>query len=127
MKALNDAALSRAQAFWNANQVHKAGSVPASPVTPYLVISVGSGSGESYTLEETGPGTRSHRLVAQAIGRTLDELGFAVDKADGAFVGVRLTEATTTCRPEVSSPVFRDPDAGALLVCTLTYTFTEEQ
>lgn len=127
MRELSTAALSAAETAWNTGQVHKLGEVPASPVTPYLVVSVGSGSGENYTLDEEDPGTRTHRLAAQAVGRDAAEVEFAVEKADLAFIGVRLDASCTPCHPEASSPIIRDPDGGGLLTCTVTYTTSKEQ
>lgn len=127
MRHLQAAALTRGRAAWNSNQVHQVGAVPASPSTPYYVVSVGSGGGDTYTLDETEPGTRPYRVAVVAVGKTAAEVGFAVEKADAAFVGHRLTPECTPARAEVSTPVIRDPDGGALLVCTLTYTTTEEQ
>jgi hypothetical protein len=127
MRELSAAAIARVQVVWTQGRVYEVGSVPATPVTPYLMLSVGSGSGENYTLDEELPGTRSHRLAVQAVGKTADEVEFAVEKADAAFLGTRLDADCTPLHPEVSSPIFRDPDAGGLLTCTVTYTTSKEQ
>lgn len=126
MKAENDAALAAFEAAWKPAQVHLIGAVPTSPVTPYAAISVSSGSAENYRLHGEH-GSRSYRIVVQAVGKSVSEIGFPVDGADAAFLDKRLTIAgydTTPAQAEVSSPIIRDPDAGGLLSCTLTYTFT---
>lgn len=128
MKAIHAAALARAEAVWNATQVHEIGGVPASPVTPYLALSVtGPGPGGSARSGGSNGGAAVHRTVVQAVGRTAGEVAFAVEKATAAFVGHRLVVAgkrTTAPRDaEVASPVIRDPDAGGLLTCTLTFPF----
>ncbi|HET6816885.1 MAG TPA: hypothetical protein VFH66_06625 [Mycobacteriales bacterium] len=126
MQDLNTAALAKARAAWNAAQVHAVGKVPDNPTTPYLVGSVSSGASVSPRLSGEHGG-RPYRIVWQAVGRTLDEVTFAADKADAAFLDQALSvtgQDCTLCEPEVTSPVIRDPDGGALLTCTLTYTFT---
>lgn len=128
MKALQVAAVARAEAVWNAAQVHEIGGVPDSPTTPYLAVSVtGPGPGGSARSGGSNGGSAMHRTVVQAVGRTAGEVAFAVEKATAAFVGHRLTVAGSRCTaprdPEVASPVIRDPDAGGLLTCTLTFPF----
>lgn len=128
MKAFNTAAVAAAEAAWNAQQVHKVGEVPASPATPYTVLSVTSGRPENYRTHGKH-GSKSYRIVAQMVGRTYDEVAFAVEKTDAAFEDKRLTGVTGyDCGPcvgdeRVASPVIRDPDGGVLLSCTVLYPF----
>lgn len=125
MKAENDAALARLEAVWNPAQVHAIGAVPVSPVTPYAAVSVSSGSAENYRLCGAH-GSRSYRIVVQAVGKSISEIGNPIEAADTAFLDTKLAIAgfdTTPAQVEVSSPIIRDPDAGGLLSCTLTYTF----
>lgn len=127
MRELNAAAVSAAQAAWPQGRVYKVGEVPASPVTPYLVLSVTAGAPTSYTLDVTH-GMKSHRLVAQAVGKFYDEVALAVERADAAFEDAVLTVSGLDLGPmagdeRVASPVIRDPDAGGLLTCTVIYPF----
>ena len=126
MREFNAAALAALEAVIPAARVHRVGEVPAEPVTGYAVVSVSSGSAENY--RNCGEhGSRSYRIVVQAIGKTIDEVAWVVDKADAAFLDKRLALTgydTTPAAAEVASPVIRDPDAGAYLSVTLTYTFT---
>lgn len=126
MKAFQDAAVARYESTWLADRVHEVGAVPASPPTPYGVVSVTSGAGTHYRVGAHG-GSTSRRAVVQCVGKTAGEVAFAVEKAEAAYLGHRLAVAGHACTPmrsEVSSPVIRDPDGGALLTCTLTFTFS---
>lgn len=115
-------AVTQAETAWNANQVHPTGGVPASPVTPYLVLSV-TAPGDTNPRAGGRSGSRAAWVVVQAVGRTADEVDFAVSKADAAFLGKRLNGSTPALR-DVPSPLLRDPDAGGQLTCTLVYRFT---
>lgn len=104
------------------------GDVPELPGTPYVVLSVDSGTPGNYRLN-VEHGSKAYRIVTQAVGRTLREVGFAVEKLDAAFEDRRLIVAGFDTTPaagdeRVSSPVIRDPDAGGLLTCTVLYPFT---
>jgi hypothetical protein len=128
VKAENAAALAAARAAWNLTptQVHPAGGVPASPPTPYLVLSVTSGAPGNYRARSHG--SKKHYIVVQAVGKTIDEVAFAVDKADAAFEDKALTVAGFDCtesngEDRTASTVIRDPDAGGLLTCTVLYPF----
>lgn len=126
MADFSKAALDAIRAVWLTESVHAVGKVPKLPVTPYLVGSVSTGSTENYRLSGDH-GSRSYRIALQAIGKTDDEVKFAVDKAEDALLDKSLIVAgfdCTPCQPEVSSQPIRDPDGGVLLSCTLTYTFT---
>lgn len=126
MKSLQTAAMAQAEAAWLADRVHAIGAVPTTPAKPYLTVGVASGSAQSYSLNEAH-GTRTHRLVVMAVGTTATEVGFAVEKADAAFLDRSLTVTGIDCGPisvESSSPIIRDPDDNGLLVCTVVYTFT---
>lgn len=127
MEAENAAALAAARAAWNATQVWPTGGVPTTPTTPYLVVSVTAGAGQSYTLD-TSYGVKAYRVVVQAVGKTIGEVSRAIDKADVAFEDKRLTIPGMDCTPlagseRVASPVIRDPDGGGLLTCTVLYPF----
>ena len=126
MKELHAAALPAGRAAWNAQQVHEVGKVPGSPTTPYNVLSV-TAPGDTNPRRGGRSGSQSAWVVVQAVGKTAGEVGFAVDKADAAFLGKRLTVAGRDTRPSIRnepSTVIRDPDAGGLLTCTLIYRFT---
>ena len=126
MKAENVAALAKARAAWNLSQVWPTGGVPSTPTTPYLAVSVTSGAPENYRARFHG--SKKHYIVVQAVGKTIDEVAFAVDKADAAFEDKALTVAGLDCtesggEDRVASTVIRDPDAGGLLTCTVLYPF----
>lgn len=125
MKAQQAAAVAALEATWNAAQVHDVGSVPASPTTPYAVVSVDSGTPGNYRAAQHG--SKAYRIAVQCFGKDVSEVGFAVEKAESAFLDKRLTITgydATPCATEVSSPIYRDPDAGVLLLSTLTFTFS---
>ena len=125
MIAFGKAAVAAAEAAWVPERVHEVGKVPASPATPYSVVSVSSGSADNYGLCGAH-GSRGYRIIVQAVGASANEVGMAVENADEAFLDKRLTVAgydTTPATAEVASPIIRDPDGGALLSVTLTYTF----
>jgi len=120
------AVLATARTAWNSAQVHAVGEVPATPTTPYEVLSVSSGSAENYRLSAQH-GSRTYRIAIQAVGSTATEVDAVVEKAEAAFLDVSLTVAgfdCSRCQPESSSPLIRDPDGGVLLSKTITYTFT---
>lgn len=126
MKAENTAALAALKAAWNPAQVHEVGKVPATPVTPYAVPSVGSGAAGNYSLAAEH-GTKSYRIAVQVFGKSVGEVGALVDVVDNTFLDKALSVPgydTTPSAGEVSSPIIRDPDGGGLLMCLLTYTFT---
>lgn len=120
--SLTSVAVAAAETAWNANQVHETGGVPASPVTPYLVLSVTAPGDTNYRAGGRS-GSRAAWVVVQAIGKNAGEVDFAIGKADAAFLGKRLSGSTRTRRDD-PSPLIRDPDAGGLLTCTLVYRFT---
>lgn len=125
MRAATVAAAARAEAVWNAAQVHEVGGVPATPATPYLVVSATGGADENYQVDGKG-GSTSHGVVVQCFGKSASEVGFALDKADAAFKGHRLTIAgfdTTAATAQLEANIYRDPDAGSLLMVTQTYAF----
>lgn len=120
--SLTTTAVTAAETAWNTNQVHEVGSVPSSPLTPYLVLSVTTPGDTNYRVGGRG-GSQAAWTVVQAVGKNMSELDFAVAKADAAFLGVRLTTAATPARRDDPSTAIRDPDAGGLLTCTLVYRF----
>lgn len=128
MRDLNAAAKARAEASWPQGRTYLVGDVPATPTTPYLVLSVTSGAPAGYSLD-ISHGPKMHRLVAQAFGRTADEVGFAVEKVDAAFTDQSLQVEGAECGPmagdeRVASPVIRDSDVGGLLGCTVVLPFS---
>ena len=126
MRDFNDAAKARLGSVWNANQSYLPGEVGDSPATPYGIVSVSTGMGTAYRLT-ADHGALSMRIVVQSIGRDAEEVGFAVEKADAAFLDQRLSVSGYDCTPalaEASSQIIRDPDGGVLLSVTQTYTFT---
>lgn len=120
--SLTAVAVAAAEAAWNANQVHETGDVPGSPVTPYLVLSVTAPGDTNHRVGGRG-GSQAAWTVVQAVGKKAAEVEFAVAKADAAFLGKRLTTASSPSRRDDPSPIIRDPDAGGLLTCTLVYRF----
>lgn len=121
-----DAAVTRAEAVWNANQVHELGKVPSTPVTPYMVLSVSGGAAAAQRSDGTH-GAKAHRIVVQCVGKTAYEVGTALDKADAAFADHALVidgYDTTRAIAELEANITRDPDGGALLTVTQTYSFT---
>jgi len=127
MKAFNTAAIAAQQAAWTQGRVYKLGEVPASPVTPYLVESVTAGAPGNYRARFHG--SKKHYIVVQAVGKTYDEVAFAVEKADAAFEDKALVVSGFDCtesdgEDRTASTVIRDPDAGVLLTCTVLYPFT---
>jgi hypothetical protein len=98
-------------------RVYKLNEVPASPVYPYAVVSMGAPDKVSRTLN--GAAADLHRGVTQYFGRDIDgvlDLATLGD-LDGTFLNGRLVTR------EVSSPPFRDPDDQGVLAVTLTYQF----
>lgn len=125
METLQQAALAHARSVWTDSGVWEPNDVPPSPTTPYLLVSVDGGRDEVFR-SSGDAGSDGHRLVVMAVGRVMDELGFAVDKARAAFRGYSLEVAGLDCTPcvtESSGSVVDDPDAGGLLSLTLIYTF----
>lgn len=127
MKAFNTAAVTRAKSVWLADRVHKLGAVPATPATPYLIVSVTSQRPDNVR-GDGDHGSAGYRAIAQAVGRTYDEVAFAVEKSDVAFLEGALVvpgyDVTPVAGDElVSSPVIRDPDDNGLLTCTVIYPF----
>lgn len=126
MKAENTAALGAARAAWNTPQVHQTGGVPPTPTTPYLALSVTAGAPGNYRARFHG--SKKHYIVVQAVGKTVDEVAFAVDKADAAFEDKALVVSGLDCteaggEDRTASTIIRDPDAGGLLTCTVLYPF----
>ena len=127
LRLLNAAAVGALSDAMPAGRVHRPNEVPDAPVTGYAVVSVDSGATTTYRAGSHSGGSRSHRIVVQAVGRNVDEVTWVVDRAHAVFIDRALSVPElrcTPCRAEVSSPIIRDPDAGAYLSCTLTYTFT---
>lgn len=125
MALLNAGAVSLAEDAWRPDRVHKIGDVPKNPATPYLAVSVSSGLADNRR-NGGGYGSKSYRVTAMAVGRNADEVAYAADKAEAAFLERSIPAPdhdTTPAESEVSSPIIRDPDAGGLLSVTLTYTF----
>lgn len=125
MKAEVDAALARYRAVWKSAQVHEAGKVPGSPLTPYASLSVSAGGAGNYNLAAEH-GSRSYRIVVQVVGKAVTEVALAVEGAEAAFLDHRLQVDDLTCTPAqnpIATDPRRDPDAGGLLTCTLVYTF----
>lgn len=125
MRTLQQAAVDRLRTTLEDDRVHEPTAVPKSPTTPYALVSVTSGAAGNH--RGGVHGSRDHRLVVQVVGRTFGECGFVVDATETAFQDHRLQALALDVSPlnsEIASPVIRDPDGGALLTCTLTYTFT---
>lgn len=123
MKAENDAAIAQLTAA-GAQRVYPVGGVPASPVTPYWVVSVDSGTSVNYRVGSVATSS-ALRVVVQLFGKTFNEAAFAAEKADAAFLDKRLSGVSTTpCRREIATNVQRDPDGGALMYGLHTYTST---
>jgi hypothetical protein len=125
VRALQAAAVARLEAVWLADRVHDVGDVPGSPATPYVVVSASAGMAENH-LNCGTHGSKAHRVIVQCVGATAAEVGFALEKADAAFQDHALVITgydTTPATAELEANVIRDPDGGALLVVTQTYTF----
>lgn len=121
----DEAALEMLRAAYKPAQVHEQGKVPASPVTPYAVVSVSAGATGNYRLSGQH-GSRGYRVAVQCFGKTKGELGRVVDAAEAAFLDRRIDLDgfdTSPCMTEVATPVVRDPDGGGSLYCLLTFTF----
>lgn len=128
MKAEADAALAAMRAAWKPLQVHEVGKVPASPVTPYAVVTASTGSPGNGNLAGQW-GSKTYRVVVQAFGRTLSEIAAPVEAADVAFLNTPLIVVGQKMTPPdpadvVSSQIIRDPDGGGLLACTVIYPIT---
>lgn len=129
MREVLDAAETRQVAVWLDARVHRAGEVPASPVTPYNVISCDSGMPENYRIIAQH-GSRQFRVIVQSVGATVGECAFAIEKADAAFLDHALTVDgfdAAPCRLEIPGSPRRDQDAGGLMYALSTYTFTAVQ
>lgn len=125
MRAFTTAAVARAEAVWNAAQVHEVGGVPDVPTTPYVVISVSGGAAANHRLSGEH-GSKARRIIVMCVGKSASEVGFALEKADAAFQDHRLVVTgydTTLATAELEANIARDPDGGALLTVTQTYQF----
>lgn len=124
MRAILTGAMSRLEAVWAADRVHKAGEVPAEPPTPYCVLSVDTGSPENYRLLALH-GSRSVRVVVQCVGDDQDECLFAAEKANLAFQDAAFTATGWSIGPgrcETPASPRRDPDGGGLMYALSTFT-----
>lgn len=128
MKAELAAALDAMRTGWRPTQVHEVGKVPASPVTPYAVVSVSTSSRGNVNMAGQS-GSVAFRVVIQCFGKTLTEISAPIEAADAVFLsGPLAVEGWDTAPVDpsevVSSQVIRDPDGGGLLACTLIYPIT---
>ena len=125
MTTFQEAAVERARAVWNPAQVHSIGAVPNLPTLPYLAVAVSGGRGDSRRNDGTH-GSSSRWIVVQCVGKDAGEIAFALARADEAFADWALSMAdydTTPAAAELEANPTRDPDGGALLVATQTYSF----
>lgn len=126
MKAHQDAAVAALLAAWPSGRVYAVGAVPASPVTPYIVLGVDGGLPGNYSLASEH-GSKSYRVAVQLVGKTYGEVAAVAEKADVALLDQRLIVTgfdTTPCRVEIAPKIQRDPDGGAFLYALATYTYT---
>lgn len=105
-------------------RVYKIGAVPASPATPYAVLSLDAGNLRG-TRADGRSLTRARRLAVQVFGPSIDSVLHIAGLADAAFSDVVLTDidGDPYSVREVASPVYRDPDGEGLLALTHTYRF----
>ena len=124
MRAEQSAVKAALVAEWPQGRTYDVGSVPASPVTPYLDVAVSLGTPVQY---RAGSRTqaRTFRATVRSFGRTFGEVSFAAEKADAALLDERLGAGYSPCRAEVATSVIRDPDGGGLLMAVRTYTFNK--
>lgn len=124
MRAILNGAVTRLEAVWSADRVHKAGEVPTEPPTPYCVVSVDTGTPGNYRMLGVN-GSRSVRVVVQCVGDDQDECLFAAEKADAAFQSAKFTATGWDIGPgrcETPASPRRDPDGGGLMYALSTYT-----
>ena len=124
MKAQQDATTAALRAAWPQGWVYDVGSVPASPVTPYIDVAVTLGTPVNYRAGSR-TSARTYRATVRSFGRTFGEVSFAAEKADVALLDERIGADCSPCRAEVATSVIRDPDGGGLLMAVRTYTFTK--
>lgn len=104
-------------------RVYALGDVPPKPAYPYAVVAPAPGAPEVRTLD--GHGDPSGRFVVQHFGRSIESVTDAAARSFAAFDGQALTgvPGEPVAWQEVASSIYRDPDAGGVLMTTHTYRY----
>lgn len=105
-----------------ASRVYKVGAVPASPILPYIVLSLDTGTPLGTRVSGHSPSAR-RRLTVQMFGKSYDAVMAMAGFADEAFKDVTLSELTAApfSVRELQTQVMRDPDGEVLLYVLHTY------
>lgn len=110
-----------------AKRVYKVGAVPASPVAPYAVVSLSTGTPTSARSDGRSVGlVRS--IIVQNFGPSWEAVTHMARYADAAFKDQPLTEfpGDPYCTRTLATDVIRDPDGEVLLYVLHTYRFKEQ-
>lgn len=105
-------------------RIYAAGQVPASPITPYVVMYSDDGRDDTRMLDGSA-GTDANRLMPMAVGKTEDELNRATAAIKRGLRGQWILApgySPALITLESSGGVVRDPDGGGLLSKTLFLT-----
>lgn len=105
------------------SRVYALGKVPASPVYPYVVMSLDTG--RTTNRRGGGPGRKVRRLVVQMFGRSVDSVLAVAEQIDAAFEDAVIVELPDrpASRREVGANPYRDPDTGGVITALHTYTY----
>lgn len=128
MIALTNAAVAKLTAA-PITRVYKEGSVPASPLSPYLIVSATFDRAAAYTLD-ADHGVGDYRITTRSISTSYDGAVDTDARARTALLDQRFTVAGKTYGPgrlQVGSALVRDPDGGSVLTVTSTYLFATEE
>lgn len=108
-------------------RAYELGKVPAIPAAPYVVISVGSGTPETYSL--AGGANQRYSLTVQVFGSSLDAVRDLCARADVALHMAYLDEVPgePECRRTLATQPRRDPDGESLLYVLHVYQYGADQ
>ena len=122
-----DLHVARAKSVGGIQRVYKFGSVPPSPPSPYVVLSLDSGAPSTYTLD-----SRSNSavwLTAQCFASTIDGARDMARRCDLAFRDVALVELPDSpfCNRLRGGQPSRDPDGETLIQILHVYQYLEDR
>lgn len=107
------------------DRAYKVGAVPASPVSPYCVVSLDSGTPQSKRVSG-GSSVLLRSLSVQMFGTSVAGVELMQAAADNAFRDTYLPISDAPFSERViATPVARDPDGEVLLHTLHVYQFQE--
>jgi hypothetical protein len=106
------------------SRAYKLGAVPSSPVYPYAVLGLDTGTPVSTRVGGDSPDLR-YLLTVQMFGKVDDSVRAMATAADVAFKDATLTQLDRDpfCWRVLSTPITRDPDTGGVLYALHTYRY----